>query len=257
MEEEVRWIEGYEGLYKITSSGRVISAERYDRFNRRVGGEIKPHLTGSRRDYWFVVLSKDGKGKRFYVHQLVARAFIPNPENKPCVDHIDNDKNNNHVSNLRWVTHLENMNNTITRMRMINESAKYISQEGADNPFSRKVAMYTLDGKLVKVFDSGGQIEREYGIRSASISRVCRGERPQTHGYFFKFASEPKRKMCSNPGGKNSQKPVVQLDLEGRFVAEYNSISDASKALGIHTSNIGRAASGEYKTCGGYKWQFK
>ena len=172
--EKVKWIEGYEGLYQITSYGRVISVDRYDRFNRHIGGVLKPQKTGSGRDYLFVPLNKDGKVRQFYIHRLVAKAFIPNPENKPCVDHIDNDKNNNHVENLRWVTHLENMNNTITRKRMIDESYKYISQEGVDNPFSRKVAMYTLDGKLIKIFDSGGQIEREYGIRSASISRVCR-----------------------------------------------------------------------------------
>lgn len=254
--EKVKWIEGYEGLYQITSYGRVISVDRYDRFNRHIGGVLKPQKTGSGRDYLFVPLNKDGKVRQFYIHRLVAKAFIPNPENKPCVDHIDNDKNNNHVENLRWVTHLENMNNTITRKRMIDESYKYISQEGVDNPFSRKVAMYTLDGKLIKIFDSGGQIEREYGIRSASISRVCRGERPHTHGYVFKFVGEPKRIM-PNSKGSTSKKAIQQIDLNGNVVAEYESTMAASISTGFYAGNIGRAAKGIYKTYKGYKWRYK
>ena len=256
MPEEIKWIEGYEGLYQITSFGRVISADRYDRFNRHLGGEIKQHRTGTRRDYLFVCLYKNGKGKQFYVHQLVARAFIPNPENKPCVDHIDNNKDNNHVENLRWVTHLENMNNTITLMRMRDESVKYISQAGAENPFSRKVAMYTLEGKLIRVFDSGGQIEKEIGIRSASISRVCRGERRQTHGYIFKFVGEPKRTM---PGirPKQNGRPILQLDFDGIIIAEFASTQEAERETGFLACNISKVLNGKSKTYKGYKWRFK
>ena len=255
-QEKMKWIEGYEGMYIITSYGRVYSVVKRDRFSRITGGgELVQALTPT--GYKFVALYKNGKGKQFYIHQLVAKAFIPNPENKNCVDHIDNNKDNNNVENLRWVTHKENMNNTITKMRMVNESAKYISQEGADNPFSRKVGMYTLEGELIKVFDSGGQIEREYGIRSASISRVCRGERPQTHGYVFKFLSEPKMKMARRTDGMYNQKPIIQLDLEGNVIAEYESITTAAKALGVHMTNWGRAVNGQYKTCMGYKWRYK
>ena len=256
-QEKIKDIEGYEGLYQITSYGRVISVDRYDRFNRRKGGEMKSCKCGSRRDYLFVNLYKNGKHKQYYIHQLVAKAFIPNPENKPCIDHIDNDKNNNHVENLRWVTYLENMNNTITRKRIIDESYKFISQAGADNPFSRKVAMYTLDGKLVKVFDSGGQIEKEYGIRSASISRVCLGKRPQTHGYVFKFVGEAKRKISRSNLFSQNRKPILQFDLQGNIIAEYESTMLAAEKTGFLAGNIGRAAKGIYKTYKGYKWQYK
>lgn len=256
-QEKIKDIEGYEGLYQITSYGRVISVDRYDKFNRHKGGEMKQSKCGSRRDYLFVGLSRNGKTKQYYVHQLVARAFIPNPENKPCIDHIDNDKNNNHVENLRWVTHLENMNNTITRKRMIDESYKFISQAGADNPFSRKIAMYTLDGKLIKVFDSGGQIEKEYGIRSASISRVCLGKRPQTHGYIFKYIGEAKRKILRTYPPSKYKKPILQLDLQGNVIAEYESIMQASQKTGFFQENIGKAAKGIYKTYKGYKWRYK
>ena len=243
-------------MYLVTSFGRVYSVVRRDKYCRILGGgEISPQLSAG--GYRFVALYKNGKGKQFYVHQLVARAFIPNPENKDCVDHIDNIKDNNNVSNLRWVTHKENMNNTITMMRMHNESAKYISQAGADNPFSRKIAMYTLDGELIKVYESGGQIEKEYGIGTSSISRVCRGERAQTHGYVFRYMSEAKRKIIRRTDGMYSSKPVIQLDLDDNFVAEYQSIMAAAKAVDAYPSNLGKAVNGRQKTCKGFKWRYK
>lgn len=255
--EDWKWIEGYEGLYKIFRDGRVLSVDRYDKYNRLVGGFLKPQRTGSRRDYWFVGLMKDGKLKRYYIHRLVALAFIPNPEHKRCVDHIDNDKSNNNVENLRWVTHKENMNNVITRKKMLDESYKYISQAGTNNPFSRKIAMYSLDGSLIGEFDSAGQIEKQYGIRSASISRVCYGQRNQTHGYVFRFINEAKRKLVHKPASNVNRKPIVQLDLEGNIVAEYNSAHEAAQMTGFLSENIGRAAKGLYKSYKGYKWRYK
>jgi len=260
MEQELlKWIEGYEGLYIITSYGRVFSVIKRDRYSRIMGGgEVKQQLTGSQRDYRFVVLYKNGKGKQFYVHQLVAKAFIPNPDNKPQVDHIDNNKENNNVSNLKWVTQKENMNNTITRARMLNESYKYISQVGEENPFSRKVAVYDLNDNFVGVYGSGGQAIRALGLpKNTDVGRVARGERPQTHGYVFKYLSEQKMKIQKRPKNAFLKKKIQQLDLEGNVVAEYESIQAAYRATGFHYTNIGKAANGILKTFKGYKWRFK
>lgn len=104
MEEIWKEIEGYEGLYQVSNLGRV---KRDD--------YIKPLLDGSGK-YYQVSLWKNGKEKKALIHRLVAKAFLPNPENKPCVDHIDTITTNNNVSNLRWCTHKENMNNPLTRL---------------------------------------------------------------------------------------------------------------------------------------------
>lgn len=255
--DEWKWIKGYEGLYKVFRNGVIVSEDRLDRFNRRVGGVMKPQKTGSKRSYLFVPLFKDGKVKRVYVHRIVAEAFIPNPQHKPCVDHIDCNTFNNSADNLRWVTHKENMNNPITRQRMIDESSKYVSQEGSNNPFSRRVAMYTSDGVLVGEFDSAGQIERQYGIRSASISRVCYGERSQTHGYVFRFIGEAKRKMVHRFVEQKTKRAVLQLDLNGNIIAEFPSVTKAGEAIGGFPENVSRAARGLSKSYKGYKWRYK
>jgi hypothetical protein len=103
-------ISSFEGFYLISSLGRVQSLPRviyeHNGKPRRIKGRIvTPKRTGK---YLGVHLFKNAQGKRHYLHRLVAEAFIPNPENKPCVNHKDFDRDNNRVENLEWVTHEEN-----------------------------------------------------------------------------------------------------------------------------------------------------
>lgn len=94
----------YKGLYKVSTFGRVYSVE-----NRKV---LKPRAVG--KGYLQVTLCKNGKHQQCYIHRLVATEFIPDPENKNSVDHINNIKKDNRVENLRWATLQENQNNEIT-----------------------------------------------------------------------------------------------------------------------------------------------
>ena len=256
MEERKKWIEDYEGLYWVTGEGRVISADRYDRFNRKVGGELKQHKCGN--GYYFVCLFKDGKGKQFYVHRLVAAAFVDNPENKPEVDHIDNDKENNNYWNLRWVTHRENQNNPITRARMLEDTSKFASQVGADNPFSRNVKMFSIGGEYIRTFDTLEEAAKFVGIGAQGIGKACRGERKTAGGYRWKYDGVAKMKIePKNRKEPQNKRPVIQLTAQGEFIAEYTSVQDAASSLGIITCNIVHAARGDLKTYKGYKWRYK
>lgn len=93
-------IKGYEGLYKVSSYGRIMTV--------RKNAILCPAKTIS--NGLTVSLSKNGKSETRQVSRLVAAAFIPNPDNKPCVDHIDGVRFHNFVENLRWCTQTENMN---------------------------------------------------------------------------------------------------------------------------------------------------
>ena len=109
-------IKGYEGLYEVSSEGRVRVSDKLVKTKGNVlylrkGVILKESYT---RGYSQVVLTKDGIRKGYKVHRLVAESFIPNPDNKPEVDHINCDRSDNIVENLRWVTAKENSNNPIT-----------------------------------------------------------------------------------------------------------------------------------------------
>ena len=115
MVEEWKPVANYEGLYEISSFGRVKALERLVMNNGGLQRKHEKILKQNKQSHCMVVLCKDGKTKPFLVHRLVADAFIPNPDNKPVVDHIDTDPYNNYVDNLRWCTVQENCMNPLTR----------------------------------------------------------------------------------------------------------------------------------------------
>lgn len=175
MIEEWKDIKNYPD-YMVSNQGRVISLNF-----KRTGKEQVLRCCKGKDGYLAVKLYKNGKLKNFKVHRLVSEAFIPNTDNKPFIDHINTDKTDNRVENLRWVTSKENSNNPLTK-KHFSESRK-----GKLNYNSKKVLQFDLNGNLIRSWDAVREVERELGYYNSSISSCCNGKRKTTNGYIWRY----------------------------------------------------------------------
>lgn len=129
MQEIFKDISGYEGLYTISNTGKVISLSKNDGNGYRDRELIQEIIKRNHTNYRRVTLSKNGKTKRFQVHRLVAIAFLENSEKKPFVNHIDSNGENNNVKNLEWNTQKENMEHSKNKNRSYSTNVMQIKQE--------------------------------------------------------------------------------------------------------------------------------
>lgn len=181
-EEEWRDIKGYEGLYQVSNLGRVKSLERtsIDKIGRKqhTKERILKQLIRANGYLQVNLCNSSCKRKNFLVHRLVCEVFHENPENKPCVNHIDENKTNNVASNLEWCTHTENINYGTRNKRAGKAIAKALSIP---------VGQYTREGKLIKVWQSAREVERQLGFDPSPISKVALGKQKTAYGYVWKY----------------------------------------------------------------------
>lgn len=127
MESLWKDVPGFEGLYIVNELGIVKGVDRIvyrsDGVKQTYKESIKKQSI-SKRGYYYVTLSKDGKSTKVKIHRLIGKLFIPNPENKPQLNHIDGNKLNNSLDNLEWVTNKENSNHAIYSGLIDNKGSK-------------------------------------------------------------------------------------------------------------------------------------
>lgn len=161
-------ITDYENLYLVSDHGNVFGVKRGKCLRKRLSPKGYPQVN----------LSKDGKLHTFRVHRLVATHFVPNPYNLPEVNHIDEDKCNNKVSNLEWCDRAYNVTYGNGMDKRLNSVRKPVVQ------FSK------TNGEPLAAYESASQAQRTTGIRSVSISECCRGIRKSAGGFKWQFAKE-------------------------------------------------------------------
>lgn len=189
MENEEIWkdIPGYEGLYMVSNHGRVKCLERTVNCGlgaRVVPEKIKVNSVDSQGYEYVWLWNKTGRTQR--VHRLVCLAFIPNSDDKPCIDHINGNRRDNRVENLRWCTHRENSNFDIAHERM-SKNAPWRGKYGSSVPWSRGVIQYGLDGRLICDYDAIITASRVTGVKHGLISACCRGAQKTAGGYIWKY----------------------------------------------------------------------
>ena len=185
IEEIWKDVVGFEGLYKVSSFGRVYAHERiifrkYTNKNPTVyvykSKILKPILSND--GYLHSGLYIQGEKKMFLNHRLVALAFIPNLENKPYVNHINGIKSDNCVKNLEWVSESEN-NKHAVKIGLI--------KCGYDNKMSKPFAQYSLDEKFLKEWPSLLNMGKKLGFDYGNISKCLNGKQKTAYGFIWKY----------------------------------------------------------------------
>lgn len=192
--EEWKDIEGYEGLYEISSLGRVRSLN----YNHNPGEirVLKPH-DGR---YLRIELHKNGIRKWFSIHRLVAMAFLPNTENYPCVNHKDENPHNNCLDNLEWCTISYNTSygngpkKAWNSRRKNDPTSQWIlksletKQKNNANNKEKPVIQKTKDNIIINVFKSASCAANYNDSFRKQINRCCLGQRKTAHGYKWEYA---------------------------------------------------------------------
>lgn len=175
MKEEI-WkdIKDYEGLYQISNLGNVkrVQHKRYDRNQTLKEKRIKV-IFPQNKSYPYFSLCKNGVAKNHHLHRVIATAFIDNPNNYPCINHIDGNKQNNCLDNLEWCSYSHN-NKEACRLKLNCGTAKTTLQ-------------FDKQGNLIKEWFSTRQAEKELNIANGKISACCIGKRNSAGGYIWKY----------------------------------------------------------------------
>jgi hypothetical protein len=165
-EEQWKPVTGYEGYYEISDQGNVKSCER--KVSGKEGridirrAQSKKTFINKNNGYLVVNLSKEGKNVTYLIHRLMAFAFLVNPDNLVEIDHIDRNKTNNTLSNLRWVSHSANMLNRVLLPKPLGESKqRYIAKTPA-NTYSVRIPR----GFYLGTFET---IEEAVSVRDAYL----------------------------------------------------------------------------------------
>lgn len=174
---EWKYIKGFDGQYMVSKDGKIKSLNYKGTGEEKV---LKPYL--DRDGYERIGLSYHSKHICKYVHRLVAEAFIDNPNELETVDHIDNNKTNNSVENLRWLSREENVR------KAANE---HIGLPETHN--AKPVEQYDINNNFIGCYASASEASRNTGIRQSNISKsIIYPNRYTAGGYIWKFRGTDK-----------------------------------------------------------------
>lgn len=208
-------------MYLVGSNGEIRSLQT---------GKLKTVKPIIVHGYHYVNLYKNKKHKRFAVHRLVASAFIPNPENKYAVDHIDCDKSNNDVSNLRWVTAKENSNNPITVKNMKTGLVGHyagLGRTGNKHPLSKPIERIDINGNIVS-YECINEAVRD-GFTKEQIRKCCLGITNIYKKYIWRFKGDTSKDSIDLKKEISKHDwPVWRKDIDGK-ITYYEHVSLAVK----------------------------
>lgn len=192
MQEIWKDIKGYEGYYQISNLGNIKGLNRTIENKSVIGGKYKikeknKSQTISKTGYYICALYKNGKGRTFKVHRLIAEAFIDNIDNLPIINHKDGNKLNNSIDNLEWCDYSHN-NKEAYKQGLKEKNLKWIVE--CNKRKRKKVNQYDLNNNFIKQYKSIQEAESQTKVHHINIIKVCKGQRITAGGYKWEYAKE-------------------------------------------------------------------
>ena len=209
-----RDIEGFEELYAVSTKGRVKNIKT----NRILIGSYDSN------GYRKVTIN----GKNYNIHRLLALAFIPNPDKLPEVDHLDEVKTNNNVSNLRWVSKSENTRHSA-------------------HQYSCKIKQLDKDGNLIRIWPSVNQIEHELGYSTHPIRNVLKGKQQYSYGYQWQYL---------DPSSQRIYNRQVIVYKGSEYIGTFTNARKAAEVLGLCHVSVYNCLKGRKATTHGYSFKY-
>lgn len=248
-------IEETKSLYSISTYGRIRRNPRTFSLHDGILRNLKPQimkLEKNRQGYLQRRVQVDGKKITLRPQRLVAQYFLENPNNYPCVNHIDENKQNNHVSNLEYCSYSYNS----VYGEGYKNRCKHIKE--AKQKYKKRITQYSFDGKIIGTYMGYKEVEKA-GYNWKAVSRCCQHKAKSSQGFVWRhegdeFTHRQERRTGYKLHAKHCK--VDQFDINMNHIATYNTIKEASRAFGKKTSNISACCRGLAKTCMGYIWKY-
>lgn len=265
------YVDGVETRYEITDDGKI--------YNAITSRELKG--TYATNEYHTVQLMIDGRSRSFLVHRLVAQAFLENPNNYPVVDHINQNKHDNRVENLRWVTasqNAQNVDRTVVRgARGARMEEDLVPENWRDIPGNENYAVSRygevvnkstktiLKGSVRNGYRRVGIGSKTYSVHllvwRAFVGEISEkmqidhidGNRANNNLENLRMVSQSDNMKNSYRNGHEGQVKVYQYDLDGNFIRVYSTIAEAAADMGVTHAAI-KDASNRKGTCSNYYW---
>lgn len=250
MKEIFKDVVGYEGKYKVSNMGYVISSN---------GKIVKPFA--DRKGYLRCSLHNPNTIKT--IHRIVATAFIPNPDNKPEINHKDCNTANNRADNLEWMTSKENSN--------YRDSLGHNNRVNAIEAHSCPCAIYDLEGNLLYLFKSHKEAAVLLDFDATYIGQACKGVKATYKNFIWRDVDYCKpsevsdyiQKMHLEDGldkvmqnRPSKEQECVQLSMDDVELARYSSCSEAARECKLSGTSIARVCRGERNSYAGFKWKY-